>query len=89
VGIGGRLSYRGRSRLGLLTSSDAKQGNVLSSNLTTRLTVGRYTASIEVENLANSRSNLFGYGNPFTLGRERQITPQRPRTVTLGLHAVF
>ncbi len=88
-GIEGQISYLGRSRLGLDTMNDVRQGDSIESKMALRLSRDRYAVSLEVENLINDGSSVFGYGNPFTLRSERQLTPQRPRTVSLGIHAAF
>jgi outer membrane receptor protein involved in Fe transport len=89
LGVESRLSYRGRSRLGLSGRTDPTQGKVVNANSAARLKHGGYAAVLEVENLTDDRSSLFGYGNPFTVANERQSTPARPRTVSLSLHAAF
>ncbi|WP_442679869.1 TonB-dependent receptor domain-containing protein [Sphingomonas sp. ASY06-1R] len=89
LGIEGRVTYRGKSRLGWGDLHDIEQGQVVDASLAARLARGRYSASLTIQNLANDRSSLFGYGNPFTFQNERQITPLRPRSATLGLRADF
>ncbi|WP_420139397.1 TonB-dependent receptor domain-containing protein [Sphingomonas sp.] len=89
LGLEGRISYRGKARLGTDEFRRIRQGEIVDASLSARLTRGRYSATVTVDNLANSQSSLFGYGNPFTFLSERQITPQRPRSVTLGLRADF
>jgi len=84
-----QLAYRGRSRLGFGFLHEVSQGDAILSNIAARISHGPYSLTASVENILNDRSSLFGYGNPFTLQSERQSTPQRPRTLTLGLHAEF
>ena len=48
-----------------------------------------WEATAFVDNVADERGNTFAYGNPFTFGQVRQVTPQRPRTVGLRLAAGF
>ncbi|TNE67821.1 MAG: TonB-dependent receptor [Alphaproteobacteria bacterium] len=42
-----------------------------------------------VENLTDSRANTFSYGNPFTVSRNNQVTPPRPRTIGVYLERKF
>ena len=45
--------------------------------------------AVFVDNPANVAGDTFAYGNPFSFGQVRQVTPQRPRTVSLALSAEF
>lgn len=85
----GRLSYIGRSRLGPDDLHSLVQGRILASTAIASIAHRNYAVSLSVDNLANRRGNLFAYGNPFSVRDGRQITPQRPRTVTIALHAGF
>jgi hypothetical protein len=42
-----------------------------------------------VSNPTNSEGDTFAYGNPFSFGQVRQVTPQRPRTVMVELSKSF
>ena len=42
-----------------------------------------------VDNVADARGNTFAYGNPFSRTRATQATPQRPRTVGVGISRRF
>ena len=46
-------------------------------------------ATAFVDNPANSVGNTFAYGNPFSLRRASQVTPQRPRTAGVELTRTF
>jgi hypothetical protein len=48
-----------------------------------------WRAALFVSNPWNSSSDTFAYGNPFSFGQVRQVTPQRPRTWSLSLAASF
>jgi len=89
LGMEARLAYRGKSRLGFGFLHEIDQGDAVFTNLAVRVAHGPYALTLSVENILDDRSSLFGYGNPFTLRSERQTTPQRPRMLSLGLHASF
>ncbi|RYF20655.1 MAG: TonB-dependent receptor, partial [Oxalobacteraceae bacterium] len=89
LGIEGRVSYRGKSRLGFGFLNNVVQGDVLFTSVGARLKRDACSLSISVENLFDDRASRFGYGNPFTVQTEQQNTPQRPRTLSVGLNAEF
>ena len=84
-----RAQYRGESRLGRVALHRIQQGNIFTSNAGINLAHGRFSGSLSIENLTNTRQNLFGFGNPFTLADRPQETPPRPRNLTVTLHANF
>ncbi|MEG3164394.1 TonB-dependent receptor [Sphingomonas sp. PB2P19] len=86
--IDGWVRYVGSSRLGVGPVLGQSQGSYLDSGLTARLSLGALGVSAGVTNLAGVRGNRFALGTPFTTGRD-QVTPLRPRTLRLGLDAVF
>jgi iron complex outermembrane receptor protein len=49
----------------------------------------RYWIALFVSNPFNSLSDTFSYGNPFSFGQVRQVTPQRPRTISVLLSRSF
>lgn len=85
----GRLSYIGKSALGQQTLNAVAQGRIVSSSAVASLKHERYAVSLSIDNVADRAGNMFAYGNPFTLRQGRQITPQRPRSVTMAVHADF
>ncbi|MBC3940842.1 TonB-dependent receptor [Sphingomonas albertensis] len=84
----GWARYVGRSRLGVGPVLGEEQGDYLDTALTAR--VGRQSLGVTfgVTNLTDSVGNRFALGTPFQVG-SGQITPQRPRTVRIGLDAAF
>jgi iron complex outermembrane recepter protein len=62
---------------------------VVDAQLLAEVAARRWTVGVFVTNPANASGNTFAYGNPFTFGQVRQVTPQRPRTVGLRLAAGF
>ena len=86
---GGSLRYVGPSHLGFGSLLDIRQGNYLVADATTSLAFERFAVSVNVSNLGDIRGNTFAYGNPFGLAQRNQITPLRPRTISLGISARF
>lgn len=83
------LRYVGTSRLGISPPLDLKQGNYAEGDIGARLNFGRLGFSLDVTNLADTRANRFSLGNPFSVTEGNQVTPLRPRTLRLGVDAVF
>jgi iron complex outermembrane receptor protein len=86
--ISGWARYVGRSRLGIGPVLGAAQGDYLDSALTARIGRPDLGVTIGVSNLTDSVGNRFALGTPFQLSKG-QITPQRPRTMRLGLDVAF
>jgi outer membrane receptor protein involved in Fe transport len=84
-----QAAYVGPARLTFDPTLSARTDTVVNVSLLADLVARRWTAGIYVTNPANSAGNTFAYGNPFTFGQVRQVTPQRPRTVGLRLAATF
>jgi outer membrane receptor protein involved in Fe transport len=85
----GQAAYVGPARLTFDPMLSARTDPVVNVSLLADLVARRWTAGVYVTNPANSAGNTFAYGNPFTFGQVRQVTPQRPRTVGLRLTATF
>ncbi len=62
---------------------------MVDSELLAEVAARRWTAGVFVTNPTDASGNTFAYGNPFTFGQVRQVTPQRPRTVGVRLAAAF
>ncbi len=84
----GWARYVGRSRLGVGPVLGEEQGDYLDTALTARVGRSSLGVTLGVTNLTNSVGNRFALGTPFQVG-SGQITPQRPRTVRIGLDAAF
>ncbi|HEX7884987.1 MAG TPA: TonB-dependent receptor [Phenylobacterium sp.] len=85
----GEASYVGRSTLTFDTSQTQPMGQYLRARLSAELATERWRAMVYVVNPANDAGDTFAYGNPFSFGLVRQVTPQRPRTVGVRLGAAF
>ncbi len=95
--IGGRLSlllsgeanYIGKSRLTFDPGLSPRMGGYVTTKVSAQLIADRWRASAFLSNLGNTDGDTFAYGNPFSFGQVRQVTPQRPRTLALQLAATF
>jgi outer membrane receptor protein involved in Fe transport len=85
----GQANYVGPARLTFDPTLSDRTDAVVDTELLAEVTARRWSAGVFVNNLADSSSNTFAYGNPFTFGKVRQVTPQRPRTVGVRLAATF
>ncbi len=85
----GEASYVGPSRLTFEPSTTTRTGAFVEARLSAEIATQRWSAGVFVNNPANDQGDTFAYGNPFTFGKVRQVTPQRPRTIGLRLGAAF
>jgi outer membrane receptor protein involved in Fe transport len=86
--FGAEVAYIGRTWLTFDRLSPTT-GAYLNSQLFAELATGRWSLSAILDNPSNSSADTFAYGNPFSLGEARQVTPLRPRTLRLTLSASF
>ncbi|MGZ6039924.1 MAG: TonB-dependent receptor [Phenylobacterium sp.] len=84
-----QADYVGPARLTFDPVFSARTDPVVDAELLAELAAKRWSASVFVNNPANTAGNTFAYGNPFTFGQVRQVTPQRPRTVGVRLAGAF
>lgn len=89
LSITGSVRYFGHSQLGVGNLLAIEQGNYADTALGMRIGTERLGASIDVTNLLDADRNRFSLGNPFGVMDRRQITPQTPRTVRIGIDARF
>ena len=85
----GEANYVGPARLTFDPALSARTDGVIDAELLAEIASARWSLGAFVTNPANTSGNTFAYGNPFTFGQVRQVTPQRPRTVGLRLAATF
>jgi outer membrane receptor protein involved in Fe transport len=81
--------YIGPSRLTFDPRYSPSMGGYYTGKLSAQVMTDRWRAAVFVSNPSNSSSDTFAYGNPFSFGQVRQVTPQRPRTWSLALSANF
>lgn len=84
-----QADYVGPARLAFDPMLSARTDAVIDADIEALLVTERWSVGVFVSNPADSSSNTFAYGNPFTFGQVRQVTPQRPRTVGVRLAAGF
>jgi outer membrane receptor protein involved in Fe transport len=85
----GQASIVGPARLTFDPALSARTDTVIDAELLAEIVARRWSAGVFVTNPADSSSNTFAYGNPFTFGQVRQVTPQRPRTAGVRLATAF
>ncbi|ATC33204.1 TonB-dependent receptor [Caulobacter vibrioides] len=81
--------YVGKSQLTFDPRYSPSMGGYYTGRLSAQVLTGGWRAALFVSNPWNSSSDTFAYGNPFSFGQVRQVTPQRPRTWSLSLTADF
>jgi outer membrane receptor protein involved in Fe transport len=81
--------FVGKSRLTFDPRYSPSMGGYYTGMLSAQLLTPGWRAAVFVSNPLNSSSDTFAYGNPFSFGQVRQVTPQRPRTWSLRVTAEF
>jgi hypothetical protein len=63
-------------------------GGYFTSKLSAGLKAEAWRLTAILDNPANTQGDTFAFGNPFSFGQVRQVTPLRPRTarVLLGVN---
>jgi outer membrane receptor protein involved in Fe transport len=84
-----RAAYVGPARLTFDPGLSARTDGVWDVGLMADVVARHWSAGVYVTNPADTAGNTFAYGNPFTFGQVRQVTPQRPRTVGLRVATAF
>ena len=85
----GQTTYVGRSRLTFDPALSPVMGGYFTGRLSAQLKGPRWRLAAFLDNPANSQEDTFAYGNPFSFGQVRQVTPQRPRTLNLTVSRTF
>jgi outer membrane receptor protein involved in Fe transport len=83
------LGYVGRSRLTFDRRFSPSMGGYVTGRLSARVETPRWNVTLALTNPANESSDTFAYGNPFSFGQVRQVTPLRPRTWTVDILRTF
>lgn len=83
------LRYVGSSKLAIRPPYDLPQGRYYDLTAGVRLARGAIGLSLDLDNLLDSKTNTFAFGNPFSVARGVQSTPLRPRSLRLGVDMVF
>lgn len=87
--LDGRLAYVGGSRLTFDANTAPAMGDYVTGRVAVSLVDPRWRLTVAVDNPGDSAGDTFAYGNPFTLRTERQSTPLRPRTLSIGLKVSY
>lgn len=77
-------AYVGASRLTFDEKGSPSMGKYHLGNMRVGWTHGIWQVRLFLDNVWDSRGNTFAFGNPFSLGSTRQVTPPRPRTLGLA-----
>ncbi|KRA60071.1 TonB-dependent receptor [Caulobacter sp. Root655] len=83
------LKYVGRSRLTFDRRFSPSMGDYVTGRLSAEVATPTWNLTFAVTNPANASSDTFAYGNPFSFGQVRQVTPLRPRTWSLDVSRAF
>ena len=81
--------YVGQSRLTFDRRFSPSMGGYVTGRLSAELETRNWSVTLAVTNPANANSDTFAYGNPFSFGQVRQVTPLRPRTWSLDFGHAF
>ena len=87
--VSGWANYVGKSTLGIGPILGREQGDFFDAGLEAKLGGPRRFVFLRATNLTDSVGNRFALGSVFSVVFEDQITPLRPRTLRLGVHASF
>ena len=87
--LNAQYAYVGVSRLTFDASTAPAQGGFSTGRVSLGINNAHWSLTGFVDNPANSIGNTFAYGNPFTLRRAAQVTPQRPRTAGIEVQRAF
>jgi iron complex outermembrane receptor protein len=83
------FEYVGRSRLTFDRRFSPPMGGYVTGRLSAQLSTANWNLALAVANPADASSDTFAYGNPFSFGQVRQVTPLRPRTWSLDVTRAF
>jgi outer membrane receptor protein involved in Fe transport len=89
IELDARYAFAGRSRLTFDAVTSPNMGDYGTGRIALSLADPDWRATLAVENPFDGRGDTFAYGNPFSLRTTRQITPLRPRTVSLSVQRRF
>ncbi|WP_411291480.1 TonB-dependent receptor [Sphingorhabdus sp.] len=87
--LDGTVRYVGASKLSTIPPLNLEHGETVQVDMSAALDAGLWQISLDATNLLDLAGNSFSYGNPFSVGLGKQITPLRPRTVRLGVKFGF
>lgn len=82
-------AFVGRSRLAIDATTSSRMGGYGGLRLGASVHNETLNVGLTVDNVLDSRGDTLAFGNPFSFRDEAQSTPQRPRTISLGLSRRF
>jgi len=85
----GEAGYVGRSRLTFDPALSPVMGGYFAGKMSIQLKGRDWRVAAFLSNPDNTEGDTFAYGNPFSFGQVRQVTPQRPRTLSILLSKTF
>jgi hypothetical protein len=83
------MRFVGPSRLSFDPGIDRRMGSAMELGVLGHFNAGTWILAGEVGNIANGRTNVFAYGNPFRLRTMLQFTPQRPINLKVSVTKTF
>jgi iron complex outermembrane receptor protein len=87
--LDGRYAYVGHSRLTFDATTAPSMGGYATGRVAMGLATPRWRATLALDNPTDARGDTFAYGNPFSLRTTDQVTPLRPRTISLGVRVAY
>jgi iron complex outermembrane receptor protein len=87
--LDGRYALVGHSRLTFDATTAPPMGGYATGRLAVGLAAPRWRATLALDNPTAARGDTFAYGNPFSLRSSDQVTPLRPRTLSLGVRVAY
>lgn len=87
--LDGRYAYVGHSRLTFDATTAPLMGGYATGRIAVGLAAPRWRATLALDNPTDARGDTFAYGNPFSLRSTDQVTPLRPRTLSLGVRVAY
>jgi iron complex outermembrane recepter protein len=87
--LDGTVRYVGASNLSTIPPLVLEHGETVQIDVSAAIGSGTWRVSLDATNLLNFNGNSFSYGNPFSVGLGKQITPLRPRTIRVGVKIGF
>jgi len=87
--LDGRYAYVGHSHLTFDATTAPLMGDYATGRLAVGLAAPRWRTTLALDNPTNARGDTFAYGNPFSLRSTDQVTPLRPRTLSLSVRVSY
>jgi outer membrane receptor protein involved in Fe transport len=87
--LDGRYAYVGHSRLTFDATTAPLMGGYATGRVAMGLATPRWRATLALDNPTGERGDTFAYGNPFSLRTTAQLTPLRPRTISLSVRVAY